>query len=100
MFMEMVGIAKVRRNIVLDFAAWQRWVQGFPPDGDRVLPGRALHPRCDRSEADVRQRLERLPRLCPLSRLGEGVHRNPRWVQEAGITFTREEIDGLLAAMR
>ena len=96
MYMEMVAIAKVRRNIVLDIAAWQRWV-------------RASRPTAIEFYRVVRFILDTLgPRLMfasdwsgfpdftPYRDWVKAFTEIPLWVQDAGITFTREEIDGVL----
>ncbi|MFC1867697.1 amidohydrolase family protein [Thermodesulfobacteriota bacterium] len=95
-YMEMVGIAKVRRNIVLDLAAWQRWL------------------RASRSTAIEFYRIVRFimdmvgPRLmfgsdwsgfpdfAPYRGWVKAFTDIPAWVKEAGIEFTKEEMDGFL----
>ena len=96
MYMEMVASAKVRRNIVLDLAAWQRWVRAsrttavefykvirFILDmiGPRLMFG------SDWSG---------FPEFTPYRDWVKSFTEIPAWVNEAGIEFTREEMDGLL----
>jgi predicted TIM-barrel fold metal-dependent hydrolase len=95
-FMEMVGIAKVRRNIVLDLAAWQRWLRASRPTAisfykimrfimDMVGP-RLLFPS-DWSG---------FPDYTPYCHWVNAFAEIPIWVTEAGIEFTKEELEGYL----
>jgi predicted TIM-barrel fold metal-dependent hydrolase len=94
--MEMVVIAKVRKNIVLDLAAWQRWARASRPTAIEFY-------RIVRFILDmVGPRLmfasdwSGFPEYCPYRDWVKAFTEIPAWLQEAGTGFTKEKMDGLL----
>jgi hypothetical protein len=96
LFMEMVGLAKVRRNIVLDLAAWQRWLRASRPTAISFykimrfiidMVGPRLIFASDWSG---------LPDSSPYRDWVRAFTEIPIWVKDAGIEFTKEELDGYL----
>jgi predicted TIM-barrel fold metal-dependent hydrolase len=96
LYMEMLALAKAHQNVIVDFASWQRWLGGSRTTalslyrtmrifmdmlGPRVMFG---------SDFD--------------GKLGESGYCDwvkalvdiPSWVKEAGIEFTKDEMDGFL----
>jgi predicted TIM-barrel fold metal-dependent hydrolase len=95
-FMEMVGIAKVHRNIVLDLAGWQGWLRGSRPTAISFY--KILRFMMDM----VGPRLvfasdwAGLPDHTPYLAWVKAFTEIPNWVKEAGVEFTKEELDGYL----
>jgi len=96
LFMEMIGLAKVYTNIILDLAAWQGWL-------------RASRPTVTSFYKTMRFMIDIVgPRLMFASDWGGLIDDTaycgwvkaftviPGWVNEAGIEFTKEELDGYL----
>jgi len=94
--MEMISIAKVRKNIILDLAAWQRWVRGARPTAIEFyrvvrLILDAIGPRLMFASD-----WSGFPDAVPYRDWVRAFAGIPAWVQEAGIAFTQEEITGVL----
>ena len=96
LFMEMIGLAKVYTNIILDLAAWQGWL-------------RASRPTVISFYKTMRFMIDIVgPRLMFASDWGGLIEDAaycgwvkaftliPDWVNEAGIEFTKEELDDYL----
>jgi hypothetical protein len=95
-YMEMVALAKVYRNIILDLAAWQGWLRASRPTAISFY-------KTMRFMMDVVG-----PRLIFASDWSGLVHdaaycswikaftEIPIWIKEAGIEFSKEELDGYL----
>jgi len=95
-YMEMVGIAKVRKNIVLDLAAWQRWVRTSRSTAIEFY--RVLRFMMDMVGPQVMLGSDwsGFPDFAPYRAWVKAFTDMPAWVKEAGIEFTKEEIDAFL----
>lgn len=95
-YMEMIGIAKVRKNIYVDLATWQRWAN-------------SSHSTLLEFYSILRKMIDFLgprvmfasdwsgfPDYTPYKKWVKTFTEIPDWVKEAGIEFSKQEIDDFL----
>jgi predicted TIM-barrel fold metal-dependent hydrolase len=95
-FMDMVGIAKVRRNIVLDLAAWQRWLRTSRHTALSFYKTMRFIMDMVGPRLLFASDWSGFPDPGPYRDWVKAFTEIPVWVKEAGVEFTQEELDGYL----
>jgi predicted TIM-barrel fold metal-dependent hydrolase len=97
LFMEMVGLAKMYRNMVLDLAGWQRWLKGSHYTALKLYQTARfimdmVGPRLMFASDWVGN-----PEDADYCSWVKAFTEIPAWVKEAGVEFSAKELEGYLS---